>query len=337
MNELWNSSIRPGWKLASESVLCEELLLVIYDSQSHKDSLRFVRAGKNIPIQRKIIHYLAMGSGRNLYYAADSGIYSFNLDTNVEILLTSIEPNEQLIHGMWISPTNIVFCLLSDISLPNPEPRSGSVTIQASSLLRLLPKIGASPEEVIRFNELPSSMAFSWHQNTAFATLGKMSKFRISRIALDSGKESTLEEFSVNAGLAISPRDTLVIWPLWPRRIEERMENGSRVMLAETGSCPSFSSAYGHMAFMGDAHDVWLKYANEQPQRIFASPVSDARNAIEVPTWCSCGRHFAVSVEVPSTMKESGRATLCADIEKKELYFLDDSAPHYRSAFVKAA
>lgn len=335
MGDLRSHSIGPGWKLADNQILCEELLLVTYDSQSHSDSLLCVQAGKNIPIQRKIIHYLAMGSGRNLYYAADSGIYSFNLDTNVEILLTSIVLNEHLIHGMWVSPTNTVFYLLSDISLPNPEPRACSVTIQASSLLRLLPKRGAPPEEIIRFNELPSFVAFSWHQNTAFATLGKMSKFRISRIDLDSGKESTLEEFSVNAGLAISPRDALVIWPLLPRRIEERRENGDRVILAETGSCPSFSPAYGHMAFMGDAHDVWLKYDNEQPQRIFAPPSSGAANEVEVPTWCSCGKHFAVSVEVPSTMKTSGRATLCADIEKKELYFLEDSAPYYRRAFTK--
>lgn len=337
MNELWSSSIRPGWKLTSESVLCEELLLVIYDSRSHQDSLRRVQAAKSIPLQRKIIHHIVMGSGRNLYYAADSGIYSFNLDTNVETLLTSIDLNEHMIHGLWISPGNAVFYLLSDITRPHPEPPSYSATIQASSLLRLPPKRGASPEEIIRFNELPSFVAISWHQNVAFATLGKMSKFRISRIALDSGKESTLEEFSVNAGLAISPRDTLVIWPLWPRRIEERRESGDRVILAETGSGPSFSPAYGHMAFMGEAHDVWLKYGSEQPQRIFAPPSSDAASEAEVPTWCSCGRHFAVSVEVPSTMKESGRVTLCADVERKELYFLDDSAPHYRRAFVKAA
>lgn len=335
MNELWSRSIGPGWKLAEDSVLCEELLLVTYDSRSHQDSLRAAKSDVIIPSQRKIIHQIAMGSERNLYYAADSGIFSYNLDSRVETLLTSIDLNKHLIHGLWVSPTNIVFYLLSEISRPYPEPSSYSATIQASSLLRLLPQSGGSPEEVIRFKELPSFTAISWHQNTAFATLGQISNFRIARIALDSGKESTLEKLDVSAGLTVSHRGTLVTWPLWPQRIEERREGGERVILAEAGSCPSFSPAHGHMAFMGEAHDVWLKYDNEQPQRIFNPPSSETRNAVEIPTWCSCGRHFAVSVEVPSTMKASGRATLCADVEKKELYFLDDSAPYYRRAFAK--
>lgn len=337
MNELWSRSIGPGWKLAEDSVLCEELLLVTHDSRSQQDSLRAANSAMTISSQRKIIHQIAMGLGRDLFYAADNGIFSFNLDSKVETLLTPIDLNKQLIHGLWVSPTNAVFYLLSEISRPYPEPSSYSATIQASSLLRLLPQSGGTPEEVVRFKELPSFAVISWHQNTIFLTLGKMSNFRIARIALDSWKESTLEEMSVSAGLTVSPRGTLVTWPLWPQRIEERREGGERVILAEAGSCPSFSPAHGHMAFMGEAHDVWLKYDNEQPQRIFNPPSSETRNAVELPTWCSCGRHFAVSVEVPPTMKESGRATLCADIEKKELYFLDDSAPHYRRAFVKAA
>lgn len=334
MNELWFRSIGPGWKLAEDSVLCEELLIVIHDSLSHQDSLRVANSAMTIPSQRRIIHQIAMGLGRCLFYAADSGIFSFNLDSRVETLLTSIDLNKHRIHGLWVSPTNTVFYLLSDISRRNPEPRSYSATIQASSLLRLLPKSGDIPEEVIRFKELPSFAAISWHQNTVFVTLGKMSNFRIARIALDSGKESTLEGMSVSAGLAVSHRGTLVVWPLWPQRIEERREGGERVILAEAGSCPSFSP-HGHMAFMGEAHDVWLKCDNEQPQRIFNPPSSETRSAVEIPTWCSCGRHFAVSVEVPSAMKASGRATLCADIEKKELYFLEDSAPYYRRAFTK--
>lgn len=336
VSELWNRSIRPGWKLSAEPLLCEELLIAVYDSSSHRDSLRRVQAATNIRLGCKIIHHIAMGSGRNLYYAADSGIYSFNLDSNLELLLTTIDINKHLIHGFWVSPANTVFYLLSEISRPDPEANSYSSTIQASSLLRLLPRTGGIPEEVIRFEELPSFVAIAWHQNTAFATLGQMSKCRIARIGLDSGKESTLEELNGSAGLTVSHRGTLVVWPLWPQRIEERQESGGRVILAEPGSCPSFSLTYGHMAFMGEANDVWLKYANEQPQRIFNPPSSEPRSAIEIPTWCSCGKHFAVSVEVPTTMKTSGRATMCVDVEKKSLYFLDESTPHYRRTFATA-
>ena len=336
MTELWKHSISSGWKLASELFLCEELLLVVYDKKSRRDALRGVKANTFTALKRQIIHQIARGSGPNLYYTADGGIYSFNLSTGVEMLLTAIDSSEHVVEGLWASPMGTIFYTQTRTSRFVSENNTASMIAGPTTINRISPTADAVPKEIIRFEGPASFVTFSWSQNAAFVTLGEMAKFRISRVDLDSGKELILEESNVNIGLAISSRDTLIMWSLRPRKIEERCENGDHLMLAGAGSCPSFSALHGHMAYMGETGDVWLKYDNEQPQRIFAPQSVDALNEIEVPTWCGCGRHFAVSVEVSPAMNASGRATLCADIEKKELFFLDDSAPYYRRTFMKA-
>ena len=139
--------------------------------------------------------------------------------------------------------------------------------------------------------------------------------------------------------ICVSPRGRLVWWGLFPHRrllpwgprephIEEISEDGRTSLLTSFGWFPAFSPDGTMFAFCVGRDELWLKKADEKPERILSLPEIKGFEH-ELPKdhaiWCGCSQHFALKLGPPT---DSRRPLIIVNVATKEVIVRQDLDSH---------
>ncbi|MBI5244814.1 MAG: hypothetical protein HY922_14185 [Elusimicrobia bacterium] len=323
-----------GWRIAKRIQTAEILTVRNFDKNSNRLNWHCLdlSTGKefDLPLSSQSVpgNPIFLSQAETLLYTTSKGLVGYDFGRRTERLLFPIDTDLYRIQRIWLSPKNesaLFYILCRDLSSPPTEEElesQGVVLQEAREEYELFEwKIGSpGPKSIIKFGNPPVFSDIDWNQYSLFASLGNSKE--LIKINLATHEVTPLGRQKSLVGLTVSPSNTFVTWDSdLKSRIEETPADGRKVTLASSGGYPAFSPNGQKMAFIRSYREIWLRNKNGGIEMIMAFPKFKT-NWAEIPTWCSCGAHFAVCL-TQSKEKSERRILVIADTKEKKLLLVD--------------
>lgn len=325
-----------GWNIAKHIRTSEILTVRNFDRNSNRFNWHCLDllTGKefDLPLSSQSVpgNPVFLSTAKELLYATSKGLASYNFCHRTERLLLPIDADSHRIQRMWQSPKdeNIVFYILCIDPSPPPTQKElkskGVVLEEVEEEYELFQwKIGShNPKSITKFVNPPVSVDIDWGQYSLFALLGNSQE--LIRINLATHEVVSMGRQKENRlGFTVSPNNAFLTWDSFDlkSRIEGTPPNGRNVALAPDGGYPAFSPNGRKMAFIRKHREIWLRNENDGIEMVIAFPEFQT-HWVEIPTWCSCGAHFAVCL-TNSKEKSERRILVIADTNEKKILLID--------------
>lgn len=322
MKSRWDARIHDGWVVSEDHAICENLLFAIQSKEDQSFELCCVKNNSFIPLgpRARVFNRIAPSTKPTVYYATEKGLCAYDLRARVEKTILPLDANRFSIDKLWFSENDdALYYVRTEWAPPLSSARvGGQPLMKKNGALVRLGTDSNTPEVIAEFKQIFGSAEISWKQNTLFATVGQSMDFELIQIDLASGKMNSLEKLQITTGLTISPRETLVTWTAWLPCIEEWLAGGRRIVLAESGHYPAFCPNMDLMAYTVGNQELWLRQASGYHERLLALVPSKGFATVDTPTWCACGKHFALTMAKSSVNKPIG-VSVMVDIERKKI------------------
>lgn len=326
-----------NWKLVPISSCEDALVATVLDEKSGKYLWVCLdpSTGKHVTLAARYGPILSpvFDLGRKeIVFADRGGITSFSIPTKQDQLMIPFDWENWEVHDLWLSPEEpptILYLLgkrKEPWSIVVDKVRNSSCGVPLKSTFSLHSwKIGGIVSRLLTQFELqPVSLDVDWQRETLFALVGPTRNKKLTRIDLRSSQLSLIRTTVGLSGVVVSPRHNPVTWGSHDGKITESLANGQDITLTDFGWYPAFSLDGKRFAFTVSDYQIWVKdAARKLPEKVVAIAEEMTQHRCDTPTWCRCGKHFAVCLAGPTSMRRIARIIVVADCEKREIVIFD--------------
>lgn len=280
---------------------------------------------------------LYIDATKELVYASAGGISSFCFSGHKERLLLSLDTESVNVERMWATDEgtaekySLVYVLckqqpsmqqVAERFIASGRMARTSITKQCS--IYTWTRGGGSPIHVCAFGSNPAFVDMNKSSGQIYASLGNK---ELIQIDLAMGKSTIIARSKKLTGLTISPKGALIIWDMQDEGISKFLPNGKKEVLIPFGWFPAISPDEQYVAFTRNDNELWLRHKEQEPACIVTSSRGNpAPNTglFDAPTWCCCGRHFAVSLMGSGNSRQPERFLVVCDVSSREFMIIDN-------------